>query len=129
MPRKGSDYDFRWARLRAKFLKVHPMCMVVGCGERSEHADHIITVKAAPERRLDWRNLQALCERHHSALTRAYDDGKIDGACDKEGQPIDPNHPWNLPTAEAIEVANKHRKADPAMRARLKRTYVTGKNR
>jgi hypothetical protein len=126
MPRKNDPYDKQWIRLKNRYRKYNPVCEVVGCFEASAQVDHILTVKARPDLRLSWNNLQALCHSHHAALTRAYDDGRLDGACDADGNSLDPNHPWNLSTADGIAVANNHRKADPALKAKMKRQYVTG---
>lgn len=130
MSRRSSAYDRSWEILRLKYLRFNPKCEVVGCGDRAEQVDHILTVRDAPHLRLEWTNLQALCWHHHAALTRVYDDGRLDGACDVHGLPLDPGHPWAQPDSRAaIEVANRRRPADPSTKAKLKRQYVRGKNR
>jgi hypothetical protein len=107
------------------FLKAHPMCAVVGCGRRARHADHIRTVRAAPRLRYDWSNLEPLCHSHHSRLTGAYDSGSIRGACDVDGNPLDPGHPWAQADNQAAIVAvNADQRADPVVAARLKRRFV-----
>ncbi|MEJ6847512.1 HNH endonuclease [Sinorhizobium fredii] len=127
---RNEPYDYDWHRLSVRFLKAHPICMVRGCGRRSRHVDHIVTVRAAPHRRLDWSNLQALCHQHHSRLTHAYDQGRLTGACDLDGLPLDPNHPWAQATQQqAIAVANRRPVSDPLVAARLKRGYVRGDRR
>lgn len=60
-------YDEPWKRLRVAFLKRHPNCK--DCGDRATDVDHIETVRARPDRRLDWRNLRALCHSCHSRRT------------------------------------------------------------
>lgn len=124
-------YDHDWQRLRARHLARHPMCAVRGCKARARHVDHIVTVKAAPDRRLDPSNLQSLCHRHHSRLTAAYDVGSIRGACDGEGMPLDPGHPWaQLCNAEAIRAANAGpQQVSSALAARLKLETVRGRVR
>lgn len=129
-PRTQNWDDVDWQKLRRQHRRYHPICEVEGCGKRTEHVDHIVTVAEAPERRLDPTNLQGLCHAHHNRLTRAYDLGTLDGVCDENGNPLDPNHPWNQTTnAEAIDRTNKRRKADPDVAAKLKRQYVTGNRR
>lgn len=126
--RPGSGpYDQEWATLSARHRRYHPVCEVVGCGHKAEHVDHIITIAARPDLRLDPTNLQSLCQHHHSALTMAYDSGRLDGACDPDGMPLDPSHPWNSgSSAEAIRNTNNRPKADPIIAARLKRRFVNG---
>ena len=127
---RNLPYDAEWHRLSAKFRKTHPFCMVRGCGKPSEHVDHIVTVRAAPHLRLEWTNLQALCQTHHSRLTHAYDQGRLTGVCDEEGLPLDPNHPWAKATqAEQIAAVNRKVRADPITAARLKIDYVRGRRR
>lgn len=92
MPRANSPYDRDWFKLRAKFLRAFPTCRV--CSAPSHHVDHIVTIRQAPERRLDWGNLQALCATHHMQLTQAFDNPTIRQGCDVNGRPLDPKHPW-----------------------------------
>lgn len=122
-------YDHEWDELSRKFRRLHPICAVRGCRNPSQHTDHILNIRDAPHLRLIWSNLQALCGHHHSRLTAAYDSGRLKGACDSDGNPLDPNHPWQRPTtADAIEAANGKRVAvSPNLAATLKRRYVLGK--
>ncbi|THK37652.1 HNH endonuclease [Ensifer sp. MPMI2T] len=127
---RNIPYDADWHRLAARFKKAHPYCQVKGCGRPTEHVDHIVTVRAAPHLRLHWSNLQALCHQHHSRLTHAYDQGRLTGACDEDGLPLNPAHPWTrLTQQEAITAVNSHSVADPHLAAQLKRDYVLGKRR
>lgn len=122
--------DYAWQKLRKEHRRFHPFCEVVGCGRKAQHVDHIQTVAERPDLRLNSGNLQSLCHAHHNRLTRAYDAGRLDGACDEAGNPIDPNHPWNQPSSKAaIERANRRGKADPKLAAKLKRQYVNGERR
>jgi 5-methylcytosine-specific restriction protein A len=63
-------YDARWRRLRARYLRRHPLC--VEC-QRFEHTmlatdvDHIRPRSAGGSD--EESNLQALCHPHHSAKT------------------------------------------------------------
>jgi hypothetical protein len=121
-------YDHAWERLRLRHLKRNRTCVVVGCGKPARHVDHIVTVKAAPWRRLDPTNLQSLCHACHNRLTAGYDKGTIAGACDTAGLPLDPSHPWRQSTnAAAIEAANRKSKANPLIAARLKRDAAIGR--
>ena len=66
-------------------------------------------------------NLQSLCHRHHNILTAAYDRDSLRGACDAEGMPVDPAHPWAQPdNASAIRAANARPAPDPDLAAVLK---------
>ncbi|HTE37526.1 MAG TPA: HNH endonuclease signature motif containing protein [Reyranella sp.] len=62
-------YDVAWRKLRAVFIKQHPVCQRVGCNAASIDADHILSVRDHPELRLEWSNLRALCRSHHSERT------------------------------------------------------------
>ena len=125
IPGVANPHDAKQRACNAAFLKAHPVCAVAGCGRRSQHADHIQTVRSAPHLRYEWSNLQPLCQRHHSLLTRAFDMGNIRGACDQDGNTLDPAHPWAQPTnAAAIATANADYRADPVVAAKLKRRFV-----
>ncbi|BAI72671.1 HNH-family nuclease [Azospirillum sp. B510] len=62
-------YDSDWRKLRARFLKAHPLCCVTGCGERATDVDHIQGVRERPDLRLEWSNLRSMCHPHHSKRT------------------------------------------------------------
>lgn len=66
---KNKIYDAAWRKLRAAFLRAHPVCCEPGCGAKATDADHIVSVREAPELRLAWRNLRPYCHAHHSART------------------------------------------------------------
>lgn len=118
-------YDWTWAKLSKRHLQSFPNCSVVGCNKPASMVDHIETVKAAPHRRLDPTNLQSLCWGHHNTLTRAYDAGSIRGACDSDGMPLDPQHPWAQDgNAAAIVAVNTKPAVDPKLAAALKRRAV-----
>ena len=114
--------DPAWKAMRAKFRRFHPICQVVGCNRKTQHVDHIETVEAAPHRRLDWSNLQGLCHPCHNRLTAAYDRGTVRGACDVEGNPLDPGHPWCQPDNRSMTIAaNAKPIVDPRVAAWLKK--------
>lgn len=122
----ADPHDAKQRAVNAAFLRAHPVCCMPGCGKRSEHADHIQTVRAAPHLRYDWSNLQPLCQRHHSILTRAFDYGDLRGACDADGNPLNPDHPWlQVDNQAATAVVNQPRRpSDPRLAAKLKRRFV-----
>lgn len=62
-------YDAEWRRLRAEHLDANPLC--VRCGAPAIVADHVVSVRRAPHRRLDPTNLQSLCINHHSGAKQA----------------------------------------------------------
>lgn len=71
-------YGARWARVRAKFLRYHPVCQATGQAALRDHAsfgDRATDVHHRIDRRDggsdDWSNLQALCHRCHSRETMA----------------------------------------------------------
>jgi 5-methylcytosine-specific restriction enzyme A len=131
-PRDRRFYDDpRWIRMSKAHLRWHPYCNVEGCSAFATDVDHIIPIVLAPQRALDPTNIQSLCKRHHSRLTRAFDAGSLRGACNVAGDPEDPSHPWLQPThAEAIRVVNAPRPPSPArLAARLKQQTVRGHRR
>lgn len=126
-------YDKDWWRLRARHLRANPWCvwcMRQGKQVKGQHVDHIETIREAPLRRLDPMNLQTLCERHHGLLTDAFDSGDMRGACDDDGLPLDPTHPWaQTNAAQALANVNTRfmpQRAPPGLAAKLKMRAVRG---
>lgn len=127
-------YDKAYFRARAIHMKRHPwceMCLRKGVWTRAAHCDHIETVRARPDLRLDPDNFQSLCGPHHDLITVAFDSGDLRGACDDNGMPLDPRHPWAQATPEAA-MATVNRPfekmpAPPGLAARLKRRAVRGR--
>lgn len=66
---RDRGYDADWQRLRAKHLATYPTC--IRCGEKAVVADHIVSIRRAPHRRLDPTNIQSLCVTHHSSWKQA----------------------------------------------------------
>lgn len=123
-------YDSDWERLAARHRRLFPLCVVKGCRKKAQHVDHIVSVREAPERRLDATNLQSLCHKHHNVVTKAYDAGSIAGACDAAGRTLDPNHPWAQADNEhAIAAVNDERRPPKGYAGRLKRDAVTARGR
>ena len=84
-----------WRKLRGAYRRAHPLC--ARCHAKAEHIDHVIDIRTAPHLRLDWWNLQALCQACHNEKTAADEAGRSirpHGGCDADGMPIDPRHPW-----------------------------------
>jgi hypothetical protein len=129
MKKTNSPYDHQWQQLRKRYLRAFPMCQVKGCDKKAQHVDHILTVRAAPHRRLDITNLEGLCHQHHSVLTAVYDGGRVvPYACDEQGYPIDGGHPWGAATGkEAIRIVNATHDMSPMDRAKAKRQAVLGR--
>ena len=56
----------RWLKLRAMFLRSHPLCEK--CGDVARIAHHSkVSVKDDPSRAMEWDNLEALCQKCHEA--------------------------------------------------------------
>lgn len=68
-------YDYTWRQLRRSFLNSNPLCVMCLAEDRvqpAEHVDHIVPITRDATRRLDVTNLRALCQPHHSQVTRNY---------------------------------------------------------
>lgn len=67
-------YDEAWRALRAKILRERPWCERPGCSSTDRlNVHHKVSIRKAPERRLDRTNLQVLCARCHSRVTAVLD--------------------------------------------------------
>lgn len=129
MTKPKTPYDWDWQQFRKRYLRAFPVCAVKGCGKKAVHVDHILTVRAAPHRRLDPTNVEGLCHSHHSILTATYDTATrpMPYGCDEDGYPMDGGHPWGAPTgAIAIQRVNARANATPYERAKAKRKAVLG---
>lgn len=90
-----------WQRRRAAQLRQHPLCvMCLSMDNRitaASVADHITPHRGDPV--LFRGPLQSLCASCHSRRKQQLETtGHVRG-CDVNGRPLDPNHPWNRPTA------------------------------
>lgn len=88
--RRGYGRD--WQRLRKAFLAANPLCRY--CTERgfvtaATVVDHIETIADAPHRRLDWQNLQSLCDHCHSSDKQAEDRGTQRVRIGVDGWPVE----------------------------------------
>lgn len=98
-------YDSAWQRLRAAFLREHPMCAQPRCKRPATHVHHVKAVEDAPELRLDPSNLKGLCRECHERLHGRM----LRGGCDRSGWPTDPRHPWS----SGVEGAVKSSRPEP----------------
>ena len=67
----ASVYNWQWRKLRGAFLQHHPLCQRCaskGIVQAAEHVHHVVPVKEAPERLLDWSNLMAVCRACHDEI-------------------------------------------------------------
>jgi 5-methylcytosine-specific restriction protein A len=65
-------YDDTWRKLRIMHLAREPLCRFCaekGIVEPAEVVDHIETIEARPDLRLDDRNLRSLCVACHNRRT------------------------------------------------------------
>lgn len=65
-------YGSAWQRLRARFLRSHPLC-ATGCGAPASDVDHIRPRRDGGSDA--WDNLQALCGAHHKRKTALQSSG------------------------------------------------------
>jgi len=84
---------------RRRWFALNPLC--VSCKDRgivrlATELDHIkpLDFGGADEP----SNWQGLCTQCHDYKTRRDLGRKGSGACDANGQPLDPDHPWNRST-------------------------------
>jgi 5-methylcytosine-specific restriction endonuclease McrA len=100
----ANTYDYAWQRLRKRHLQGQPMC--VRCGGPGQDVDHVVSVKRAPQRRLDPTNLQTMCHSCHSKATNAHDHPRLnpDRGAAESGAPLDPAHPWHKTALGAGEI-------------------------
>ena len=72
-PAAARGYDMDWRKLRAEHLAREPFCrgcLAEGVERMAVMVDHRVSIKDAPERRLDPSNLQSLCWKHHNSKTQ-----------------------------------------------------------
>lgn len=68
---QARGYDATWRELRAQWLALHPDC--VDCGDPATLVDHIISIRKAPQRRLDPTNFASMCGPCHGRKTARVD--------------------------------------------------------
>lgn len=89
----------RWAELRAAVIRrAHGRCETPGCNAKAVVADHIVSRRNGGSDTM--QNLRALCRQCDNRVKESADGKRRSGGlfrgCDKDGNPIDPNHPWNV---------------------------------
>lgn len=84
----------RWQRVRAKQLARQPLCET--CDQPALEVHHIVA-RSAGGAVFDAANLMSLCRPCHSRITAKERTGRayVAAACDEDGYPVDPAHPWN----------------------------------
>lgn len=86
----------RLQRRRALFFRQYPLCRHCELRGRTTPAtqlDHIVALANGGSDTPD--NWQGLCDACHEIKTRQDLGYKTSGACDDDGLPMDPSHPWN----------------------------------
>lgn len=81
MPRRPDErpsssrrgYGTHWRRVRASYLRRHPICEEDGCEADAVDVDHIDG--SGPRGDNSDANLRALCKPHHSSKTVKHDGG------------------------------------------------------
>lgn len=62
--------DSRWRKLRAVFLRQHPLCQWPGCTALADTVDHKDGTDYETQR-YEWKQLRSLCTPHHRQRTTA----------------------------------------------------------
>ena len=100
--RTGRDADPRralplngsaWQRLRASVLSGEPLCRHCAARGLVTEATDVDHVSGDPGDNSS-ENLQPLCHSCHSLKTASDQGKRVSMGCDKDGMPLDPNHPW-----------------------------------
>jgi 5-methylcytosine-specific restriction endonuclease McrA len=99
----SGQYNGRWQKARATYLRRNPLCVICKRAGRITAAkvvDHITPHKN--DQALFWDtagNWQALCKTCHDRKTATEDGGfgraPVVKGCDVSGMPTDPRHPWH----------------------------------
>ena len=84
----------RWRRLRAAVLEREPLCRDCWGRGRLTTATDVDHHDNDPSNN-DHENLVPLCHECHSRKTQADMGKRVSAGCDANGQPLDPDHPWN----------------------------------
>src|SRR3546814_16245064 len=94
----------RWKRLRAAHLALAPACR--GCKRMgrltlANTVDHVVAISEGGHAFPGHDGLASYCPACHSAKTaRGSEAGAVRSSkprrgCDADGNPLDPDHPWN----------------------------------
>lgn len=90
----------RWRRLRAAVLEREPLCRDCWKRGRLTTATDVDHHDNDPSNN-DPENLVPLCHECHSRKTQADMGKRVSMGCDADGQPLDPDHPWNRATVRS----------------------------
>lgn len=91
----GRGYDWRWKKLRAKYLAEHPVCEC-GCGRPARVVDHKKPHGGDPALLYAWDNLEAMTKPCHDRKTAARDGGF--------GNPVKPAGPITYTVTSGADV-------------------------
>ena len=83
-----------WRRLRAAVLADEPLCRECLRLWKTEPATEVDHADNDPSNN-DRNNLVPMCKPCHSKKTQADKGNRVSMGHDKDGMPLDPNHPWN----------------------------------
>ncbi|MEI7955450.1 MAG: HNH endonuclease [Verrucomicrobiota bacterium] len=97
MPRLSDQSGHAWAKIRQRILRrdrgLCQPCKRDGRLTLAQQVDHIVPVSKGGGDEDD--NLQGICLACHDDKTRIDLGLKAVTACDANGVPLSPNHPWN----------------------------------
>lgn len=72
------------------------MCREEGKAVAASVVDHVVPHTGEHDPLFwDESNLQSLCYTHHNSTKQRMDKGGGRIGCDKDGIPVDPDHPWH----------------------------------
>lgn len=94
-----------WKRLRAQVLAEEPLCrwcLARGLLVASTEVDHIKDSRDDYSDDNSRENLTGMCNACHSLKTAASMGKNVYLGCDANGLPIDPAHPWNITSNQAV---------------------------
>lgn len=88
-----------WKKLRGLQLAREALCRYCarqGIRTRARIVDHIKPHRGDMRLFLDPSNLQSLCKTCHDSAKQTEENRGVKIGCNASGQPLDPNHPWNI---------------------------------
>lgn len=88
----------RWVKGRRQHLSKHPLCEYCrrrGLVAAAAVVDHKIPHKGDERLFFDPANWQSLCKTCHDQVKQAEEHGRFVLGAGVDGQPLDPQHPWN----------------------------------
>lgn len=91
-----------WRDLRARVLAESPLCVICDARGLTNQATDVDHADNDPSNNSS-DNLVSLCHECHSLKTQADLGKSVYWGCDVNGNPIDPNHPWNQKSVSDFE--------------------------